>query len=40
MSIVTDIDRIALATAAKPALDATAKRLGADRAARIAAMSA
>jgi TRAP-type C4-dicarboxylate transport system substrate-binding protein len=40
MTIVTDVDRTALAAAARPALDATAKRLGADRAARIQAMRA
>lgn len=40
MVIVTDVDRAALAAAARPALDATAKRLGADRAARIQAMGA
>lgn len=38
MVIVTDVDRAALAAAARPALDATAKRLGADRAARIQAV--
>jgi len=37
MTIVADVDRAALAAAARPALDATAKRLGADRAARIQA---
>ena len=35
MTIVSDVDRQALAAAARPALDATARRLGADRAARI-----
>jgi TRAP-type C4-dicarboxylate transport system substrate-binding protein len=35
MTVVTDVDRTALAAAARPALDATAKRLGADMAARI-----
>jgi tripartite ATP-independent transporter DctP family solute receptor len=40
MAIVTDVDRAALAAAARPALDATAKRLGADRAARIQAAGA
>ena len=37
MTIMADVDRAALAAAARPALDATAKRLGADRAARIQA---
>jgi tripartite ATP-independent transporter DctP family solute receptor len=37
MTIVADVDRAALAAAAKPALDAAAKQLGADRAARIQA---
>jgi tripartite ATP-independent transporter DctP family solute receptor len=40
MVIVTDVDRAALAAAAKPALDATAKRLGAEMAVRIQAMGA
>jgi TRAP-type transport system periplasmic protein len=40
MTIVTDVDRAALAAAARPALEATAKRLGADRAARIQAAGA
>ncbi len=40
MTIVSDVDRAALAGAARPALDATAKRLGAERAARIQAMGA
>jgi len=40
MVIVTDVDRAALAGAARPALDATAKRFGADRAARIQAVGA
>jgi TRAP-type transport system periplasmic protein len=35
MTIVEDVDRAALAEAARPALDAVAKRLGADRVARI-----
>ncbi len=35
MTIVTDVDRVALAAAARPALDTIAQRLGADRAARI-----
>jgi hypothetical protein len=35
MAIVNDVDRAALAQAARPALDAVASRLGADRAARI-----
>jgi hypothetical protein len=35
MTIVQDVDRAALAEAARPALDAVAKRLGADRVARI-----
>jgi tripartite ATP-independent transporter DctP family solute receptor len=35
MTIVKDVDRAALAEAARPALDAVASRLGADRAARI-----
>ncbi len=35
MTIVQDVDRAALAAAARPALDAVARRLGADRAARI-----
>jgi hypothetical protein len=37
MTIVTDVDRAALAATARPALDKTAKLLGADRAARIQA---
>jgi tripartite ATP-independent transporter DctP family solute receptor len=37
MTIVSDVDRAALAAAARPALDAAAKRLGPDRAARIQA---
>lgn len=40
MVIVTDVNRAALAAAARPALDATAKLLGADRAARIQAVGA
>jgi tripartite ATP-independent transporter DctP family solute receptor len=40
MTIVTDVDRTALAAAARPALDAAAKRFGAERAARIQAMGA
>ena len=40
MTIVSDVDRAALAAAAKPALDSVAKRLGADRAARIQAVGA
>jgi tripartite ATP-independent transporter DctP family solute receptor len=40
MIIVADVDRAALAAAAKPALDATAKRLGGDRASRIQAVGA
>jgi tripartite ATP-independent transporter DctP family solute receptor len=40
MTVVLDVDRTALAAAAKPALDATAKRLGAERAARIQAVGA
>ncbi|HUB16949.1 MAG TPA: TRAP transporter substrate-binding protein [Acetobacteraceae bacterium] len=35
MTIVTDVDRTALAAAARPALDAIAQKLGPDRAARI-----
>jgi len=35
MTVVEDVDRAALATAAAPALDAAARRLGPDRAARI-----
>ncbi len=35
MTIVQDVDRVALAAAARPALDAVASRLGADRAVRI-----
>lgn len=40
MTIVTDVDRAALATAAAPALEAVAARLGADRANRIRAAKA
>jgi tripartite ATP-independent transporter DctP family solute receptor len=40
MTIVRDVDRASLAAAAKPALDAAAQRLGADRAARIQAVGA
>jgi TRAP-type C4-dicarboxylate transport system substrate-binding protein len=40
MTVVADVDRAALAAAAKPALDAAARRLGADRAARIQAFGA
>ena len=40
MTVVEDVDRTALAEAARPALDAVAKRLGADRAARIQAFHA
>jgi tripartite ATP-independent transporter DctP family solute receptor len=40
MTIVTDVDRASLAAAAKPALDAAAKQLGAERAARIQAVVA
>jgi hypothetical protein len=35
MSIVQDVDRTALAEAARPALDTIARRLGVSRAARI-----
>ena len=38
MAIVEDVDRAAFATAAAPALDAVARRLGPDRAARIKAL--
>ncbi len=38
MTIIEDVDRAALATAAAPALDAAARRLGADRARRIKAV--
>jgi tripartite ATP-independent transporter DctP family solute receptor len=40
MTIVSDVDRKALAAAAHPALDAVARQLGADRAARIQASGA
>jgi tripartite ATP-independent transporter DctP family solute receptor len=40
MTIVADVDRASLAAAAKPALDAAAKQLGADRATRIQAAGA
>ena len=38
MTIIVDVDRAALAAAAAPALEAAARRLGADRAARIKAV--
>jgi hypothetical protein len=40
MVIVSDVDRGALAAAARPALVAAAQQLGADRAARIQAFGA
>jgi tripartite ATP-independent transporter DctP family solute receptor len=40
MTIVEDVDRAALAAAARPALDAIAQRLGAERAAQIRAFQA